>query len=375
LPAGSGPGVHIFVSYAAEDRDPARRLADALTAQGHTVWWDRLITGGASWGPVIDRALADAWAVIVLWSPASVRSDFVRAEARRAADRGILVPVRLQACEPPMPFGEYQTIDLIDWRAGSSSVVPQPLLDALQYVRDGSGVERIESQSGSVPGRPWLLGYVTDLFQLATGPKTFLAAKWDESERVARAGRFYSMTAALKLTIGLPLVMKLGGSIGWEIFGAFVYGPLRMLALGGVVHLAFRAVGGTGRAVGTLVAFAYLHSLQMLLFECTQGVAVGVLRLAAPELAERIFAGMIAGQARDTMLAAVQEQGLGRSATFLVVAWSPLVLVPFAGWGAFRLRHQVSKLRSAAAAVLALVLGFLAYGATVFLSYMNSGPG
>lgn len=378
MSAGPGPaksGAHIFISYAAEDRDLARRLADALVAHGHSVWWDRLIAGGALWGPAIDRALADAWAVIVLWSPASVRSDFVRAEARHAADRGVLVPARLEACEPPMPFGEYQTIDLAEWRTDVSPLAPPPLLDALQVVRTGVGLERPEPRAESGPSRPWLLTYFMDLFQLGTGPKTFLLAKWDESQRVSHASRFYVTTAALRLLIGLPLVLKLDGGVSWEMFGALVYGPLRMLALGGVVHLAFRAVGGTGTAVGTLVAFAYLYSLQMLLFECTQGIAVGVLRLAAPELAERIFAGVIAGQASDTMIAAVQEQGVGRSATFLALAWWPLVLVPFAGWGAFRVRHRVSRLRSAAAALLALVLGFLAYSASVFLSYVNSGPG
>jgi hypothetical protein len=378
MSAGTGPanaGTHIFLSYAAEDRELAHRLADALAAHGHSVWWDRLIAGGALWGHAIDRALADAWAVIVLWSPASVRSDFVRAEARRAADRGVLVPARVAACEPPMPFGEYQTVDLAKWSADASPEAPAPLLDALQFVRTSQGVEHPKPRPEPGAGTPWLLTYVTELFQLGTGPKAFLLARWTGAQRVARASRFYVTTAALKLLIGLPLVLKLGGAVSWEIFGALVYGPLRMLALGGVVHLAFRAVGGTGAPASTLVAFAYLHSLQMLLFECTQGIAVGVLRLVAPELAGPIFAGVIAGQPQETMMAAVQEQGFGRSLTFLMLAWWPLVVVPFAGWGAFRVGHQVSRLRSAAAALLALVFGLVAYVASVLLSYLNGGPG
>jgi hypothetical protein len=379
VPASADPGAsrpHIFLSYAAEDRDAARRLAEALTAEGQVVWWDRLIAGGALWGQAIDRALASAWAVIVLWTPASTRSDYVRAEARHAADRGLLVPARLEACEPPMPFGEYQTIDLTGWSADPSSGTPRELIGALQHIRDGAGIDHAgPSAPRGSPAVGRLLGYWTDLFQLATAPKAFLIAKWDEPERVVNAARFYAATAALRLFIGVPLVLKLGGAIGWEIFGAFVYGPLRMLALGAVVHLAFRAVGGAARAVGTLTAFAYLHSLQMLVFECTQGVAVGLLRLMAPEVAERIFAAVNSGDASAAMVQTVQEQGLGPSAAFLALVWWPLFVVPFIGWGAFRIRHEVSRWRSAAAAILAVVLGMIAYAATILLSFTNAGPG
>ena len=106
---------HVFVSYAAEDREAARTLSEALVRRGYAVWWDRLITGGALWGQEIERAIAESWAVIVLWSGSSVRSDYVRAEARSAAERHILIPAFIGPCEPPMPFGEYQTLDLTAW--------------------------------------------------------------------------------------------------------------------------------------------------------------------------------------------------------------------------------------------------------------------
>src|SRR5688572_9477678 len=83
---------HVFLSYAAEDAAVARLLADDLSRLGFRVWWDRLISGGAQWGPEIERAIDDARAVVVLWSPASVASHFVRAEARTAAERQALIP-------------------------------------------------------------------------------------------------------------------------------------------------------------------------------------------------------------------------------------------------------------------------------------------
>ena len=44
---------------------------------GHVVWWDRHIQGGSRFSSEIDRALKEAEAVIVLWSPASVQSAWV----------------------------------------------------------------------------------------------------------------------------------------------------------------------------------------------------------------------------------------------------------------------------------------------------------
>ena len=44
------PGRHsmadVFISYANEDRDTARKLAAALEARGSSVWWDRKIQAG-----------------------------------------------------------------------------------------------------------------------------------------------------------------------------------------------------------------------------------------------------------------------------------------------------------------------------------------
>ncbi|NBB71307.1 MAG: SUMF1/EgtB/PvdO family nonheme iron enzyme [Alphaproteobacteria bacterium] len=53
---------------------------------------------------------------VVLWSERSVQSHWVRAEARRALDRGILIPARLDDAELPLPFNDVHTFDLRGWR-------------------------------------------------------------------------------------------------------------------------------------------------------------------------------------------------------------------------------------------------------------------
>ena len=47
----------IFISYARADRAAAEALATALDAQGLSVWWDKRITGGASFAAEIEQEL------------------------------------------------------------------------------------------------------------------------------------------------------------------------------------------------------------------------------------------------------------------------------------------------------------------------------
>jgi len=49
-------------------------------------------TASESFDEVIEKAIADAKCVIVLWSAASVASEWVRNEASEGKRRGILVP-------------------------------------------------------------------------------------------------------------------------------------------------------------------------------------------------------------------------------------------------------------------------------------------
>lgn len=105
----------LFISYASEDRETARAVAAALQQRGWSVWWDRHIRTGRSFDVEIERELNEAHGVIVLWSAASIASEWVRSEAAEAAERGVLIPAAIEPVKFPLEFRRRQTADLVGW--------------------------------------------------------------------------------------------------------------------------------------------------------------------------------------------------------------------------------------------------------------------
>ena len=105
----------LFISYARADQPFAERLAALMEQQGWSVWWDRDLVPGNIFDEVIERELGLASAVLVLWSSASVRSQWVRSEASLAAERGNLIPVLTDSTAMPLRFRNLQAVDLSEW--------------------------------------------------------------------------------------------------------------------------------------------------------------------------------------------------------------------------------------------------------------------
>ena len=105
----------IFLSYTREDAAVAARYAEAFAAEGLTVWWDTALRSGEAYDEVTEAALRAAKAVVVLWSPRSVVSRWVRAEATIADRCKTLVPVTIESCERPIMFELTQTAELSHW--------------------------------------------------------------------------------------------------------------------------------------------------------------------------------------------------------------------------------------------------------------------
>ena len=132
----------VFLSYAREDIEAARRLAGILADAGQTVWWDRHVHGGANFSNEIERELKDADAVIVLWSPAAIASAWVQDEAAEGRDTGRLVPAVLNGVKPPLGFRQLQCIDLSPWDKDGRS---GPIDDLLAAIAKMAGAQAPDS--------------------------------------------------------------------------------------------------------------------------------------------------------------------------------------------------------------------------------------
>ncbi|MBL8546996.1 MAG: TIR domain-containing protein [Hyphomonadaceae bacterium] len=134
----------IFISYASEDRDRVRPLAEALQSRGFNIWWDRSLAAGQDYTAIIEKELKSAKAVIVLWTQASANSTFVRDEAGRARDEGRLVPVLLDQVQLPLGFGAFQAEDFTRWNGGANAPQMQLLVEVLSAKLSGREVNTSE---------------------------------------------------------------------------------------------------------------------------------------------------------------------------------------------------------------------------------------
>jgi len=121
----------VFVSYARSDKARVAPLVAAIEANGWSVWWDPEITPGQEFDDQIEAEINAAKAVLVVWTPISVASRWVRGEAREAAERGILVPVRFEQARLPMDVRAIHTTDLDGWGGDTASAPVQECLRAL----------------------------------------------------------------------------------------------------------------------------------------------------------------------------------------------------------------------------------------------------
>lgn len=105
----------VFISYAKQDYERARLVADALSKKGWSVWWDPTIAPGQTWAQVIEEQIKAAKCVVVLWTETSVSSRWVRKEARFGLNRDILIPALIDDVELPFEFEDVEAARLTGW--------------------------------------------------------------------------------------------------------------------------------------------------------------------------------------------------------------------------------------------------------------------
>lgn len=127
----------VFISHNSKDKSNAESVGQFLLDQGIDVWFDKWeIKAGESLSDKLSDGLVDAQAFLILMSPNSMSSRWVREELRVALQRRIreddfrIIPVLLEECEIPAFLLDYV---YIDWRIESNERF-EALIRALKQI-------------------------------------------------------------------------------------------------------------------------------------------------------------------------------------------------------------------------------------------------
>ena len=122
----------LFISYSRKDIGFVRTLAGDLEKAGYDVWWDLTdLRGGDDWLRVIPSAIESSEFFIVVLSPNSAVSDWVKKEYTQALSSGKKI-IPLMLARSSVPFA-LNTINYVDFTSDDYAVNFRNLLDALGY--------------------------------------------------------------------------------------------------------------------------------------------------------------------------------------------------------------------------------------------------
>lgn len=125
----------IFISYAREDSEAARRLYDDLKKSGLIPWLDKeSLIPGQNWKNSIKIAIKNSRFVIAILSSNSVgKRGYIQKEFKYGLDvldefpesQIFVIPVRLDDCEVPYEkLKDIEHVDLFpDWNKGLQSLI------------------------------------------------------------------------------------------------------------------------------------------------------------------------------------------------------------------------------------------------------------
>ncbi len=155
----------VFLSYKKEDFPFAERVVNGLKAQGLSVWWDESLTTRSAWDAELEQEIGAAATVVVLWTPRSVDSEWVRIEAHYALEHGKLIPVMMEPCSIPLAFTLRQTVNLSDWQAASEHRHWRKLLAWIADLAAAKSCNTAPKGAGSAPAN----AFRTAVDHLASG--------------------------------------------------------------------------------------------------------------------------------------------------------------------------------------------------------------
>jgi hypothetical protein len=122
----------VFISYSRKDIGFVRKLAGDLEKAGYEVWWDLTdLRGGDDWLRVIPAAIESSDHFVVVLSPNSAISDWVKKEYTQAlSSHKKIIPIMLERSSVPFALN---TINYVDFTSDDYAANFKNLLDALGY--------------------------------------------------------------------------------------------------------------------------------------------------------------------------------------------------------------------------------------------------
>ena len=183
------PPARLFISYASVDRHLIAPLVDFLRAEGWDVWWDRNLEAGETFDRRIEHELSAADAVVVVWSRASIQSNWVLSEAMVGFESNRLVPVALDArIAPPLPFNRLHTVSLADWSGAPGHPGLADLSRGVRATLESRGMRPVVAREPVATRNPVVAVLPFDDLD-ATGPARPLCAVVP-TRLIAALGRF-----------------------------------------------------------------------------------------------------------------------------------------------------------------------------------------
>ncbi len=228
----------VFISYSHKDTDFVRDLVKPLEAEGFSVWWDHTIPPGKTWDDVIARGIREAKACIIVWSPNSVISDWVKEEATLAKEGGKYLPIQIAADLPPMGFRRIQAADLRSWNGNAQD--PQWRLLVTEIASLVGGKDVVAPPAVSAP-----------VVQAGQSPPTTHVA-------APRTGR----GSGLMVGSAVGVAIVIAGVVGWGFWHASKVGaaPTAPQAAAALVTNAAQAPPAQGSVVGVWQGWYHLDT-------------------------------------------------------------------------------------------------------------------
>lgn len=133
----------IFISYSREDKDRIEPILKGLRSLSISVWHDLSIETGTQFDEEIEKQLVAAQAILVCWSQFSVKSQYVKGEAKRGFDQGKLIPCLLEPCKLPVFFEFSQAEDISGWNGATDHPGWRKIIDRVSIILKRPGLPHL----------------------------------------------------------------------------------------------------------------------------------------------------------------------------------------------------------------------------------------